>query len=140
MPRGWHRALERYGAPQLNERYQTFKGQEQLSAYEAMSDSEFAAWSAIKLITNSVSLITSQSEFIDVRAVLDHPTTQVDLYKGTRGSIRSWNNQLRQPMLLATPDAVIDVAPMPKFLHPLHYVDTLGLDQSESPCNLKKSR
>ena len=136
-PVGWHRALERYGAPQLNERYQLFDEDKPLSANEAMSDQEFAAWSAVKLITNSLGIVDSIAETVNPRNILAHPGAQVDLYKGTRGSIRKWNNQLRQPILLATGDAVVAVAPMPKFLHPKHYVDTLGLDEPESRCNLR---
>ena len=40
-PVGWHRTLERYGAPQLNERYQKFDRRNPLTSYEAMSDAEF---------------------------------------------------------------------------------------------------
>lgn len=135
-PVGWHRTLERYGAPQLNERYQKFDRGNHLSPQEAMTDAEFAAWSAIKLITNSLNVAKMNRPTISPRQILKHPDTQVDLYKGTRGSIREWNHQLRQPILLATGEAVIAVAPMPKFLHPKHYVDTLGLDKPESPCQL----
>ena len=134
-PVGWHRTLERYGAPQLNERYQRFDQSNPLPPSEAMSDAEFAAWSAIKLITNSLSVADINAQSLSPRQILEHPDTQVDLYKGTRGSIRKWNHQLRQPILLATAEAVIAVAPMPKFLHPKHYVDTLGLDEQESPCH-----
>ncbi len=137
-PRGWHRTLERYGAPQLNERYRVFDDASVLPASEAMSDSEFATWSAIKLITNSLNTIGLNNGLLDVAAILKNPDAQVDLYKGTRGSIRGWNHQLRQPILLTTADAVIAVAPMPKFLHPRHYVDTLGLDEPESSCRLDR--
>ena len=136
MPKGWHRTLERYGAPQLNERFQTFDPNQPLSATEAMSDTEFAAWSAVKLVTNTLNAIDADAAVIQPRQILSHPGAQVDLYKGTRGSIRTWNHQLRQPILLTSGDAVIAVAPMPKFLHPKHYVDTLGLDEPESPCRL----
>lgn len=136
IPRGWHRTLERYGAPQLNERYRLFDSTAKLPASEAMSDAEFATWSAIKLITNSLNTIDTHDGSLKVSAILNHPDAQVDLYKGTRGSIRNWNQQLRQPILLTSEDAVIAVAPMPKFLHPRHYVDTLGLDESESVCQL----
>ena len=134
IPVGWHRTLERYGAPQLNERYRQFDQGNPLPSSEAMSDAEFAAWSAIKLITNSLGIADIDLQTLSPRQILKHPDTQVDLYKGTRGSIREWNHQLRQPILLATGEAVIAVAPMPKFLHPKHYVDTLGLDEQESPC------
>ncbi len=140
-PRSWHRTLERYGAPQLNERYRSFDHTAQLPASEAMSDAEFATWSAIKLVTNSLNTIATVDRPIkdgplNVSSILKHPDAQVDLYKGSRGSIRRWNQQLRQPILLATADAVIAVAPLPKFLHPQHYVDTLGLDEPESTCQL----
>lgn len=138
IPRGWHRTLERYGAPQLNERYRVFDDTTVLPAAEAMSDTEFATWSAIKLITNSLNTIGLNNGLLDVSAVLQNPKAQVDLYKGTRGSIRGWNHQLRQPILLTTADAVIAVAPMPKFLHPRHFVDTLGLDEPESSCRLDR--
>jgi ABC transporter substrate binding protein (PQQ-dependent alcohol dehydrogenase system) len=137
IPVGWHRTLERYGAPQLNERYQLFDEVNPLPAGESMSEAEFAAWSAVKLVTNSLGTINQLEDTLDPKQILTHPDAQVDLYKGTRGSIRRWNNQLRQPVLLATGDVVVAVAPMPKFLHPKHYVDTLGLDEPESPCNLK---
>ena len=135
-PVSWHFALERYGAPQLNERYRNFKKNELLGLQVAMTDAEFAAWSAVKLITNSLNTRQSEAE-LDLISVLTDPASQVDLYKGTRGSIRHWNHQLRQPILLAAPQAVIAVAPMPKFLHPKHYVDTLGLDEPESKCQLQ---
>ena len=137
-PVGWHFALERYGAPQLNERYRQFKQDQMLGPQVAMTDAEFAAWSAVKLVTNSINIRPDGSD-LDLITALHDPASQVDLYKGTRGSVRYWNHQLRQPILLATSDAVIAVAPMPKFLHPKHYVDTLGLDQPESECQLSQN-
>ena len=134
-PVSWHFALERYGAPQLNERYRQFKPDAMLGPQVAMTDAEFAAWSAVKLITNSINTRAANAS-PDVRSIVSDPLAQVALYKGTRGSIRHWNHQLRQPVLLATPDTVIAVAPMPKFLHPKHYVDTLGIDEPESTCRL----
>ena len=138
-PASWHFALERYGAPQLNERYRQFKKGERLSSQVAMTDAEFAAWSTVKLITNSInSSGISKGTDLNLIAMLNDPASQVDLYKGTRGSIRHWNHQLRQPILLGTPDAVVAIAPMPKFLHPKHYVDTLGIDEPESECRLPR--
>ncbi len=135
-PTSWHFALERYGAPQLNERYRQLKADQPQAPQLAMTDAEFAAWSAVKLISNSIST-SKQIAALDLTALLNDPATQVDLYKGTRGSIRQWNNQLRQPILLSTADAVVAIAPMPKYLHQKHYVDTLGLDEPESNCQLR---
>jgi len=137
-PTSWHFSLERYGAPQLNERYRQFKKNEILGSQVAMTDAEFAAWSAVKLISNSLNSRQVGAN-LDLASVLQDPASQVDLYKGTRGSIRQWNHQLRQPILLSTSEAVIAVAPMPKFLHPKHYVDTLGLDETQSECQLSRN-
>lgn len=136
-PTSWHFSLERYGAPQLNERYRQFNKSEPLGAQVAMTDAEFAAWSAVKLVSNSLNSRQVGAN-LDLASVLQDPASQVDLYKGTRGSIRQWNHQLRQPILLSTSEAVIAVAPMPKFLHPKHYVDTLGLDETQSECQLSR--
>ena len=57
-----------------------------------------------------------------------------DLYKGTPGSFRAWNHQLRQPVLLHTHNAVIDRAPLPGYLHQHNHLDTLGLDAPENRC------
>ncbi len=56
------------------------------------------------------------------------------MYKGTPGSFRSWDNQLRQPIVLHTSDAVIATAPFEQFLHPTTYLDTLGVDQPQTEC------
>ncbi len=51
-------------------------------------------------------------------------------------SVRPWDHQLRQAILLATGDAVVASAPLPDFLHATNELDTLGDDQPETPCHL----
>lgn len=134
-PRTWHPALERYGAPQLNQRYRDLVNVQ--SEMRGMTDAEFATWAAIKFVTNTLHARHFTANGIDLGAIYRDPEGRIDLYKGTRGSFRTWNQQLRQPILLAAESAVIAVAPMPKFLHPTHFVDTLGLDRPESKCSLQ---
>jgi hypothetical protein len=38
------------------------------------------------------------------------------------------------PILLATSDAVIGVAPIEGYLHATNVLDTLGIDEAESAC------
>lgn len=134
-PRNWHPALERYGAPQLNQRYRDLVNVQ--SEMFGMTDAEFATWAAIKFVTNTLQSRHLTATGIELGAIYRDPNGRIDLYKGTRGSFRTWNQQLRQPILLSAESAVIAIAPMPKFLHPLHYVDTLGLDEPESQCKLR---
>jgi hypothetical protein len=41
---------------------------------------------------------------------------------------------LRQPILLATRNAVVDLAPVEGFLHQRHHLDSLGVDEGEFRC------
>lgn len=50
-------------------------------------------------------------------------------------NFRAWDGQLRMPMLLATSDAVIAIAPIEGYLHPVTTMDTLGTDQAEFVCD-----
>lgn len=137
VPRAWHFALERYGAPQLNDRYRDLAPK--LPDFRAaMTDNEFAAWASVKLVSNSLNEIHMTEDGIDLNRLFLDPDARVDLYKGTRGSFRDWNHQMRHPILLTTQNYVAGIAPMPKFLHPQYYVDTLGKDRPESSCQLSQ--
>ena len=58
--------------------------------------------------------------------------------KGLAMSVRPWDHQLRQAILLAAPYDVVASAPVDGFLHQTNVLDTLGDDESQSPCHLNK--
>ena len=60
--------------------------------------------------------------------------TPVDGSKGGNLSFRSWDGQLRQPMLLTDGQGVISQAPIEGLLHPTDVLDTLGADAPEKLC------
>ncbi len=45
--------------------------------------------------------------------------------------------QLRQPVLLVTPTALVSVSPQQGYLHQRSLLDTLGYDEPESKCRLQ---
>jgi ABC transporter substrate binding protein (PQQ-dependent alcohol dehydrogenase system) len=51
-------------------------------------------------------------------------------------SFRPWDRQLRQPLLLAQPEALVGLSPQPGFLHQRTPLDTLGVDEPETACHL----
>jgi hypothetical protein len=53
-------------------------------------------------------------------------------------SVRPWDHQLRQAILLATPYYVAASAPVDGFFHQTNVLDTLGDDETQSPCHLNK--
>jgi ABC transporter substrate binding protein (PQQ-dependent alcohol dehydrogenase system) len=123
---GWHWTFERYGAPQLNQRFAKLAGRR-------MQEEDWAGWAAVKAVVQAA----TQARSVDVKALkaaLLSPDFQFDGYKGTAVTFRPWNRQLRQPILLHTYDAVIGVAPLEGFLHQTNTLDTLGLDRPESGC------
>ena len=49
-------------------------------------------------------------------------------------TFRQWDHQLRQPILIAGPRALVSISPQEGFLHEKFPTDTLGVDAPESKC------
>jgi ABC transporter substrate binding protein (PQQ-dependent alcohol dehydrogenase system) len=122
----WHVAWERQGAPQLTRRFWR-------TAHRPMLDADWAAWVAVRAL---VEVSVQFKEKPLATAILEQDLT-VDGYKGAPGSFRTWDRQLRQPILLHTADAVVAYAPLDGFLHQVNVLDTLGLDKPEFKCTAK---
>ena len=76
----------------------------------------------------------------DTKVILDFltgPDFALAAYKGQKLTLRDWNLQLRQPVLLTDGRIVVSVSPQEGFLHQISELDTLGLDRPESKCRLK---
>jgi ABC transporter substrate binding protein (PQQ-dependent alcohol dehydrogenase system) len=127
VPTAWSWSWDRDAAVQLQHRY------EKLASPRRMNGADWAAWEAVKAITQAV-VRTHSTEFDAVRAFLLGDKLNLDTVKGNPGSFRAWDHQLRAPVLLATPDAVIERAPLPQFLHQTNVLDTLGTDAPETAC------
>ena len=128
-PMAWHAQWERYGGPQLNRRFVKV-------AQRPMTGQDWAAWVGIKsLVTAWVALPKGTPASLAAR--LRSGQLQVDGFKGLPLSFRAWDGQLRQPVLLAHADGVVQTAPMEGVLHPTDILDTLGVDEKESPCKAR---
>jgi ABC transporter substrate binding protein (PQQ-dependent alcohol dehydrogenase system) len=126
VPRAWHWSYLRHGAPQVNSRFERDNGRR-------MSDADWAAWVAVKVVSEAI-LRTRSTEVADIVAYLQDQTIRLDGFKGGPHSFRPWNNQMRQKLLLTTPDWVVAVTPLPAFLHAVNPLDTLGYDERDSTC------
>ena len=62
---------------------------------------------------------------------------RVAAFKGQRLTLRDWNLQLRQPILLVDGRMVVSVSPQEGFLHQVSELDTLGIDRPETKCKLR---
>ena len=80
---------------------------------------------------------TGSTAFEAIGDYIRGPDFELAGFKGQKLTFRHWNWQLRQPILLAAPRALVSVSPQPGFLHPHSLLDTLGLDRPESNCRLR---
>jgi ABC transporter substrate binding protein (PQQ-dependent alcohol dehydrogenase system) len=93
------------------------------------------AWAAARMVGEAA----ARSQASDPRALFDYiksPAFELAAFKGQRLTLRDWNLQLRQPILLADGRMVISVSPQEGFLHPVTTLDTLGYDRPETQCHL----
>ena len=124
----WHWSCERHGAPQLEKRFEKV-------ADRPMKNRDWSAWMAIKIIAEAIQR-TESGEFETIKAFIGNPDAIYDGFKGNRVNFRPWNNQLRQPVLLATHHWVVERAPIAGFLHKDNNLDTLGFDATETACKM----
>jgi ABC transporter substrate binding protein (PQQ-dependent alcohol dehydrogenase system) len=128
-PVAWHWTWEHNGAPQVNARFQKLTGRR-------MEGTDWAAWMAVKMVVQAV-LRTKSSDFKTQRDFI-LGSGAFDGDKGLAMSVRRWDHQLRQAILLATPYYVAASAPVDGFFHQTNVLDTLGDDEPQSPCHLNK--
>ena len=127
-PVAWHRAHESWGGVQLHRRFERL-------VERSMTPRDFAAWVAVRSLGEAASRTNSVAEE-DVLAYMLSEDFALAAYLGLPVSYRSWDQQLRQPILIAGPRMVVSVSPQEGFEHPRTPMDTLGHDEPESPCVL----
>lgn len=128
-PTNWDPAHEQWGAHQLQNRFmQTFR--------RGMNARDNGAWLAMRMIGEAAAR-TNSNDPEKLRAYFTAPDFSIAAFKGVRLTLRPWNQQLRQPILLSDGRAVASVSPQEGFLHQVTELDTLGLDKPETKCRLR---
>ena len=124
----WHRSHEQWGGTQMQRRF------EKVGA-RWMTERDYTNWLAQRAIGEAVTRIGTA----DPQALKDYllgDAFKVPAFKGVGLTFRPWNQQLRQPILLAAPRSLVSVSPQPGFLHQRTPLDSLGFDEPESSCRL----
>lgn len=123
----WHWALERDGATQVSSRFDKLTGRK-------MQPADWDVWIAVKSLVTAV-MKSPSADPSAVRGFVTSDRLRLDGSKGVTLNYRPWDGQLRQPILLATTEAVIAIAPIEGFSHRTNTLDTLGTDEAEFVCN-----
>jgi ABC transporter substrate binding protein (PQQ-dependent alcohol dehydrogenase system) len=128
VPKSWDAAQDQWGAVQMQNRFLKLNSRR-------MTALDMQAWIAARMIGEAASRVNSG----DRKSVLDFlkgPDFSIAAFKGQRLTLRDWNLQLRQPILLVDGRMVVSVSPQEGFLHQVSELDTLGVDRPETKCKL----
>jgi len=128
MPTSWDSSHDQWGANQLQNRFVAL-------FHRRMTARDMQAWMAARMIGEAA----SHQHAVDAKQMLDFlkgPDFALAAFKGQKLTLRDWNLQLRQPILLVDGRMVVSVSPQEGFLHQVSELDTLGADRPETKCKL----
>ncbi len=128
VPTAWHRSQEQWGGTQLQRRFTKATGR-------WMLERDYTGWMAGRAFGETLARISST----DPKAVRDYMLSdkfELAAFKGQGLTFRHWDQQLREPILLASPMMLVSVSPQEGFLHQRTPLDTLGYDEPDSQCKL----
>ena len=128
-PTSWDASFGQWGALQLQSRF-TKKFSRWMTALDMQ------AWTAVRMIGEAVSR-TNSADPKTIASYIPGPDFALAAFKGDKLTVRDWDLQLRQPILLADGRTIVSVSPQPGFLHQHSKLDTLGFDRPETKCQLK---
>ena len=129
VPAEWHWSWDRDGATQVTSRFLKLTDRRR-----EMTGTDWSTWMAAKAVADAYGRSPDISDPSKIDAYLRSDDLKLDGAKGYALNFRQWDGQLRQPLVLATDNAVIAAPPMPGFLHQSNDLDTLGEDEPEHKC------
>jgi len=129
VPTTWDAAFDQWGAVQLQNRFTR-------AFQRAMTAHDMQVWTAVRMVGEAASRAGS-GDPAKMLAYIKGPEFSVAAFKGQKLTLRDWNLQLRQPILLFDGRNTVSVSPQEGFLHQVSTLDTLGLDRPETKCSLK---
>jgi ABC transporter substrate binding protein (PQQ-dependent alcohol dehydrogenase system) len=129
VPTAWDPSFEQWGATQMQNRFVKHFGRR-------MSALDFQSWMAARMIGEAVTRSRSADPSV-IHNYIISPAFALAAFKGQKLTVRDWNQQLRQPILLSDGRNIVSVSPQEGFLHQVSELDTLGYDRPETKCTLK---
>jgi ABC transporter substrate binding protein (PQQ-dependent alcohol dehydrogenase system) len=129
VPTTWDAAFDQWGAVQLQNRF--------TKAFQrAMTAHDMQVWTSARMVGEAAAR-TNSADPVKMLTYIKSPDFSVAAFKGQKLTLRDWNLQLRQPILLFDGRNTVSVSPQDGFLHQVSTLDTLGLDRPETKCMLK---
>lgn len=126
----WHRSFEQYAGTQLQNRFEK-------QSKRFMTERDFTSWLGVRVVGEAVTR-TGKNEPDEINAYILSKDFEVAGFKGVGLTFRSWDHQMRQPVLLSGPRTLVSISPQDGFLHQKFLTDTMGFDEPETKCRFKK--
>ncbi len=125
-PVTWHKVIEAWGAAQMQKRFEK-------KAKRWMNSKDYASWVAVRTIVTSVKTTNTTNFETNLKNIYSEDFS-IAAYKGRKLTFRKFNGQLRMPVSLVHPKALVSNSPQIGFLHPKTDLDTLGIAPFEMKC------
>lgn len=129
VPMSWHRVQEQWASTQIQHRFIEVAGR-------WMEERDYGAWLGVRAVGEAATR-TDSADVATLRAYLRSPDFALGGFKGVGLTFRTWNQQMRQPVLLVNKRVLVSVSPQDGFLHQRTPLDSLGYDEPESGCALQ---
>jgi ABC transporter substrate binding protein (PQQ-dependent alcohol dehydrogenase system) len=119
VPTTWNAAFDQWGAVQLQNRFTK-------AFARPMTAHDMQVWTSVRMI-GEAGVRSGASDPGKMLAYMKSPEFSVAAFKGQKLTLRDWNLQLRQPILLFDGRNTVSVSPQEGFLHQVSALDTPGL-------------
>lgn len=127
VPRSWHPAMEAWGATQFQNRFERL-------ANRPIREDDYQTWLALRMIGEAATRAQSGDPAV-LKDLMLSDRFEVAGFKGQKLTLRDWDHQMRQPILLTTGLLTVSVSPQDQYLHQTSQLDTLGIDRPETECS-----
>ena len=106
-------------------------------AKRAPVERDYTAWLGFRALADSA-MKSGKTTPQEVKAYMLSDEFKLEGFKGQAMSFRTWDHQMRQPVVLGGGTRVpVSTSPQEGFLHPTNVTDTLGFDKPETKCKFK---
>ncbi|WP_296714190.1 ABC transporter substrate-binding protein [Rhodoblastus sp.] len=129
VPTSWDASNEQWGATQLQQRFERKFGR-------PMTPLDMNSWTAARMIGEAAAH-DAADDAAAMKGYFLSKDFALAAFKGQKLTLRDWNLQLRQPILLSDGRNVVATSPQEGFMHQFSELDTLGYDRPESKCRFK---
>jgi len=98
---------------------------------------DYTAWLGFRSLADSA-MKSGKTTPEELKAYMLSDEFRLEGFKGQAMSFRTWDHQMRQPIILGGGTRVpVSTSPQEGFLHPTNLTDTLGFDKPETKCKFK---